>query len=147
MQNDNAKCKKNLQQGGLVKITEKGLEFTSHLDGSKHFFTPEKSIQIQKQLGADIISAFDECTSPLAGYTYTKRAMERTHRWAKRCLKEFKESQNSKVKIHQSIFGIVQGGEYRDLREESAKFIASLLFLVLALEVLWESQKKRCSKF
>lgn len=114
-------------QGSLVKIREKGVEFRSHIDGSKHFFTPEKSIQIQKQLGADIIFAFDECTSPLADYDYTKRAMERTHRWAERSLKEFHRRQSSVIS-RQLIFGIVQGGAYRDLREESARFIGSLPF-------------------
>lgn len=121
--NQNLKIKTEHIGANLVKITEKGVEFTSHIDGSKHFFTPEKSIEIQKKLGADIIFALDECTSPLAGYQYTKKAMERTHRWAKRCLKEFKKS-----KIPQVLFGILQGGEYKDLREESAKFIGSLPF-------------------
>ena len=105
----------------LVKISEDGVEFTSHLDGSRHFFTPEKSIKIQEKLGADIIFAFDECTSPLAGYDYTKRSLKRTHSWALRCLK-------AKKRKDQALFGIIQGGEYRDLREESAKFISSLAF-------------------
>jgi len=105
----------------LVKITEEGVEFTSHLDGSLHFFTPEKSIQIQEKLGADIIFAFDECTSPLAGYHYTKKSLQRTHRWAKRSLM-------AKTRKDQALFGIIQGGQYRDLREKSAKFISSLSF-------------------
>ena len=81
-------------------------------------------LKIQKQLGADIIFTFDECTSPLAGYDYTKKAMERTHRWAKRCLKEFSPNPNPNLstyevdRLEQALFGIVQGGEYRDLREE-----------------------------
>jgi len=106
----------------FTKITEDGVEFISHLDGSKHFLTPEKSIEIQKNLGADIIFAFDECTSPLHDRHYTKKAMERTHRWAKRCLNAF-SSRNK-----QGLFGIVQGGAYRDLRETSAKFIGQLEF-------------------
>ncbi|MEK7200756.1 MAG: tRNA guanosine(34) transglycosylase Tgt [Patescibacteria group bacterium] len=110
-----------------AKITEDGVEFRSIIDGSKHFFTPEKSIQIQKDLGADIIFAFDECTSPHASKEYLQKAMERTHRWAQRCLIE-----NSKLKIEnsklQTLFGIVQGGRYEDLRKESAKFIGSINF-------------------
>ena len=119
-----------LQTPKLVKITENGVEFASHLDGSKHLLTPEKSIAIQEDLGADMIFAFDECTSPLAGYEYTKKAMERTHRWAIRCLSEIK-NKKQKTKnpgFRQAIFGIIQGGEYKDLREESAKFITSLSF-------------------
>lgn len=110
-----------LQTPKLVKITLDGVGFTSHLDGSKHFFTPEKSIEIQEKLGADIIFAFDECTSPLSNYDYTKRSLKRTHHWALRCLK-------AKKRKDQALFGIVQGGEYRDLREESVKFISSLPF-------------------
>jgi queuine tRNA-ribosyltransferase/7-cyano-7-deazaguanine tRNA-ribosyltransferase len=106
----------------LVKIFEEGVEFVSPYDGKKLFLSPELSIKIQKILKADIIFAFDECTSPLSGYEYTKQAMKRTHRWALRCLEEFKGTKN------QVIFGIVQGGEYEDLRKESAKFINSLPF-------------------
>lgn len=105
----------------LVKISKNGVEFTSHLDGSRHFFTPEKSIKIQEDLGADIIFAFDECTSPLANYDYTKKSLKRTHEWAIRCLK-------AKKRKDQALFGIVQGGEYKDLREESAGFISGLPF-------------------
>jgi tRNA-guanine transglycosylase len=105
----------------LVKIYDEGVEFTSPYDGKKLFFTPELSIEIQKILGADIIFSFDECTSPLSDYEYTKKALERTHNWALRCLKKFKSK-------NQVMFGIVQGGEYRDLREESARFINSLNF-------------------
>jgi len=105
----------------FTRITDDGVEFRSHLDGSKHFLTPEKSIKIQENLGADIIFAFDECTSPLSSYEYTKKALERTHRWEVRCLKSHRHR-------HQSLFGIIQGGEYKDLREKSAKFIGSLNF-------------------
>jgi queuine tRNA-ribosyltransferase len=108
-------------QGRLVQIDDDGVTFTSHLDGSTHRLTPERSIAIQELLGADIILAFDECTSPLAGYDYTRQALARTHCWAERCLA-------ARRPTPQALFGIVQGGEYRDLREESARFIAALPF-------------------
>lgn len=104
-----------------VKITEKGVYFKSHLDGSQHFIGPEESMEIQENLGADIIFAFDECTSPMHSYEYTKNSMERTHRWAVRSLK-------SHQRKDQALFGIVQGGAYKDLRTESAKFIGNLDF-------------------
>ena len=107
----------------LVKIDEDGVDFKSYLDGSSHRFTPEKSIQIQHDLGADIIFAFDECTSPLAPYAYQKKAMERTHRWAERSLDE-----NKKLGGKQALFGIVQGGRHQDLREESARAIGGMDF-------------------
>ena len=110
----------------LAKINDDGVTFRSHLDGSEHRFTPEKSIQIQHNLGADIIFAFDECTSPNANYDYQKTAMERTHRWAKRSL-EAHQQHPSKVAA-QGLFGIVQGGKHRDLREESARVIGSMDF-------------------
>jgi queuine tRNA-ribosyltransferase len=100
------------------KIDDDGVTFKSHIDGSTHRFTPEKSIAIQENLGADIIMAFDECSDP-NDHAYSKLAMERTHRWAERSLKVQKRSD-------QALFGIVQGGVQPDLREESAKFIASL---------------------
>ncbi len=106
----------------LVKVYEEGVEFISPYNGRKIFLSPELSIKIQKALRADIIFAFDECTSPLSSYEYTKEAMQRTHRWATRCLDEFGKPEN------QVMFGIVQGGEYEDLRKESAKYINSLNF-------------------
>ncbi len=115
----------------LTKITEEGVEFRSHIDGSKHFLTPEKSIQIQKNLGADIIFAFDECTSPLSDYEYTKKSMELTHRWAVRSLDEFKSLKFKRLNsetLNQQLYGIVQGGAYKDLREASAKFIGEQNF-------------------
>lgn len=112
------------QGQSLVKITEEGIEFRSHLDGSPQKFTPENTIEIQKKLGADMIFVLDECTSPLHDYEYTKRAMERTHRWAVRALEHFHKIADGR----QAIFGIVQGGAYQDLREESARFIARLGF-------------------
>ncbi len=110
-----------IPHSSLVKIDEEGVDFTSYLDGSRHRFTPEISMKIQEDLGADIIFAFDECSSPLADYDYTKKAMERTHRWAKRCLK-------AKKKKNQFLFGIVQGGLFEELRKESAQFIGKLPF-------------------
>ncbi|MBI3659713.1 tRNA guanosine(34) transglycosylase Tgt [Candidatus Acetothermia bacterium] len=115
----------------LVKLSEEGVEFRSHIDGSKRKFTPESVIEIQRKLGADIILVLDECTSPLHDYEYTRRAMERTHRWAKRALDAFqgKSAQGSP----QAIYGIIQGGAYQDLRFESAKFIANLGFDGIAI--------------
>lgn len=115
------KEEKNSRTGKLVKIDNEGVIFTSHLDGSKHRFTPESSIKIQEDLGADIIFNFDECTSPLDNYNYTQKSMQRTHNWAKRCLK-------AKKKNKQLLFGIIQGGLFEDLRKESAQFIGSLPF-------------------
>jgi len=110
----------------LVKIDEQGAEFRSHLDGSHHRLSPQKSIQIQEALGADIILAFDECTSPLATKQYTQLAIERTHRWAEICLK-------TKKRQDQSLFGIIQGGQWKDLRIKSAQFISQLPFDGLAI--------------
>jgi len=103
-----------------IKITQDGVHFNSPLDGSKLFLGPKESIEIQEKLGADIIFAFDECTSPIADYEYTKKSLEKTHKWAQICLKE----KNSK----QALFGIVQGGKFKDLRVNSAKFIGGLEF-------------------
>jgi queuine tRNA-ribosyltransferase len=109
----------------LAKIDEDGVTFKSVIDGSEHRFTPERSMEIQWNLGADIIFAFDECTSPHATYEYQKEAMDRTHVWAMRSLEHHNKLDKENV---QSLFGVVQGGRYRDLREESAKFIAKLPF-------------------
>jgi queuine tRNA-ribosyltransferase len=103
----------------LINVEENGVDFISYLDGSKHRFTPERVIEIEKRLGADIILPLDECTSPLHDYDYTKEAMNRTHRWALRALNQFHEFPSP----DQALMGIVQGGEYRDLREQSAAFI------------------------
>ena len=100
------------------KIDDEGVTFKSHIDGSTHRFTPEKSIAIQENLGADIIMAFDECSDP-NDHEYTKLAMKRTHAWAERSLK-------AKKRADQALFGIVQGGVNPEMRAESAKFIASL---------------------
>lgn len=114
------------QHGQLAVIDEEGVTFTSHLDGSLHRFTPERSIEIQHALGADMFFAFDECTSPTESYEYQRDAMRRTHKWAERSLKAHR--QNLAANKKQGIFGIVQGGRYEDLREESAKEIASMDF-------------------
>ncbi len=105
----------------LVSIDEEGVDFKSFRDGSMHRFTPERSMEIQQNLAADIIFAFDECTSPNAPHQYQKEAMERTHRWAKRCI-------DSHTKEDQALFGVVQGGRFEDLRKESATKIGGMDF-------------------
>ncbi|TSC67819.1 MAG: tRNA-guanine transglycosylase [Parcubacteria group bacterium Gr01-1014_73] len=112
-------------QARLVKIDEDGVTFRSHLDGSEHRLTPEKSIEIQQKIGADIIFAFDECTSPEAPYEYQKEAMMRTHRWAARSFAEHQLG-SSTPKLQQMLFGIVQGGRFEDLRKESARAISRM---------------------
>lgn len=107
----------------LAKIGQDGVSFKSHLDGSIHYITPEKSIQIQHNLGADIIFAFDECTSPAEDLKYQTEALERTHMWAKRCLAEHLKL-NTENKI--ALFGIVQGGREESLRKMSAKVISEM---------------------
>ena len=107
----------------LAKIGPEGVSFTSHLDGSVHYLTPEKSIQIQHNLGADIIFAFDECTSPMEDLKYQEEALERTHNWAEKSLSEHK-----RLGGEQALFGIVQGGRDEKLRKKSAKFMSSLDF-------------------
>lgn len=114
------------QHGQLAVIDDEGVTFTSHLDGSLHRFTPERSIEIQHALGADMFFAFDECTSPGEPYDYQREAMERTHRWALRSLKAHR--QNIIAAKRQALFGIVQGGRHEDLRRESAREIASMGF-------------------
>jgi len=111
------------QQPQNIKIVDNGVWFRSPVNGEKLFIGPKESIKIQEALGADIIFAFDECTPPNADYEYTKKSLEKTHRWAAECLK----AKNPKLK-DQNLFGIVQGGKFKDLRIESAKFIASLPF-------------------
>lgn len=100
------------------QVDDDGVTFRSHIDGSPHRFTPERAVQIQEELGADIIMAFDECAEPY-DREYSQRAMNRTHAWAERCLL-------AKQRDDQALFGIVQGGVFPDLREESARFIAGL---------------------
>ena len=106
------------------KITEEGVSFRSHIDGSKHLFTPENAMDIQKSIGADIIMAFDECTPYPCDFNYANTSMHMTHRWLKRCVDHFNSSP-SKYGYNQSLFPIVQGSTYSDLRKKSAEVIAS----------------------
>ena len=106
------------------KLKEEGATFRSHIDGSKHLFTPENVVDIQRAIGADIIMAFDECTPGTADYQYAKKSMELTHRWLERGLKHFDET-TPKYGYSQTFFPIVQGCVYPDLRRQSAEFIAS----------------------
>ncbi len=132
------------RKDALCKIDDDGVTFVSHLDGSVHRFTPEKAMQIQRDLGADIIMAFDEASDESSSYSYTKKAMERTHKWAERCISENSKlktftpkafgARNSKLQLktknlpRQLLFGIVQGGRFKRLRIDSAKVISSLDF-------------------
>ncbi|MCS7310129.1 MAG: tRNA guanosine(34) transglycosylase Tgt [Armatimonadetes bacterium] len=109
----------------LRRVYEDGVEFRSHLDGSTHYFTPERAIAVQHALGADIIMAFDECPPNPSSYEQARAAMERTHRWAVRCLQAHDTAQ--------ALFGIVQGSVYEDLRAESARFISELDFPGIAI--------------
>ncbi len=116
----------------LVKITEEGVRFKSHIDGSYHNFTPESSIATQRKLGADMILAFDECTSPLHDEAYTAKSAERTHRWAQRSLDYFKAN----PEIHdypQALYGIVQGGAFEKVRRHSAEVIGGMDFDAIAI--------------
>ncbi|MDE2079428.1 MAG: tRNA guanosine(34) transglycosylase Tgt [Patescibacteria group bacterium] len=114
------------QHGKLAIVDEEGVSFTSHIDGTLYRFTPERSIEIQHKLGADIFFAFDECTSPEAPREYQRGAMERTERWAKRSLAAHRGNPDANKK--QAIFGIVQGGRFPDLRAENAKAIGAMDF-------------------
>ena len=122
---ENLMNEKNKAGKNLAKITDKGVSFKSVYDGSTQFISPKISMQIQSNLGADIIMAFDECTSPLHNHDYTKRSLERTNKWLVESLKY----RNKK----QAIYGIIQGGEFKDLRIESAKFVNSLPFEGIAI--------------
>lgn len=113
----------------LARIDDEGVTFRSHIDGSTHRLTPEKSMHIQHDLGADIIFAFDECTSPQADYEYQQQALERTHAWAGRSLAEHQRlGTNSPEGRQQALFGIVQGGRHEDLRRHSAEVIGGMAF-------------------
>lgn len=109
---------------GTRKINEEGVTFQSHIDGSYHFFTPERAIDIQRSIGADIIMAFDECTPYPCDYDYAKASMRMTHRWLKRCFNQMEKTEG-KYGYQQALFPIVQGSVYKDLRTESAETIAS----------------------
>ena len=110
---------------GRRKINEEGVKFKSHIDGSYHFFSPENVMEIQRSIGADIIMAFDECTPYPCDYNYAKRSMHMTHRWLKRCINHL-EKTPLKYDYNQTFFPIVQGSTYKDLRKQSAEFIASV---------------------
>ncbi|MEK7227939.1 MAG: tRNA guanosine(34) transglycosylase Tgt [Patescibacteria group bacterium] len=111
--------------GQLANVTDEGVTFKSHIDGSLHHFTPESSMEAQWKLGADMIFAFDECTSPTAPYEYQKKSLARTYEWAKRCLERHNELDKENK---QALFGVVQGGRHQHLREEAARTIGSLDF-------------------
>ncbi len=113
--------------GPMRKISEEGVAFRSHIDGSKHFISPEKAIEIQTALGSDIIMAFDECPPYPAEYKYVKNSLERTSRWAKRCKEAHANTEN------QTLFGIVQGGMYKDLRKQSVEELIEIGFKGYAL--------------
>ena len=126
--NENDKEKSRLKKPffSSVKIDEEGVTFPSFKDGSFHTFTPEKSVNIQQNLGADIFFAFDECTSPLADYEYQKQAADRTHRWAERCIERHKS--NKEAFERQALFAVVQGGRFKDLRKWSAETLKEMSF-------------------
>ncbi|MDD4989101.1 MAG: tRNA guanosine(34) transglycosylase Tgt [Candidatus Pacebacteria bacterium] len=125
LHDDTDEKEEKISEPQLAEIDEDGVTFKSHRDGSMHRFTPERSIEIQHNIGADMIFAFDECTSPNAPVEYQKEALERTHRWAKRSL-DYHKSKPAAEK--QALFGIVQGGRHEDLRKLSAKQIGSMDF-------------------
>jgi queuine tRNA-ribosyltransferase len=109
---------------GTRKISEEGVTFQSHIDGSRHMFSPEKVMDIQRKIGADIIMAFDECPASTSDVDYTKKSMELTHRWLDRCVSHFQNGSNA-YGYSQSLFPIVQGGVFRDFRRQSCEYIAS----------------------
>lgn len=109
---------------GIRKLREEGCEFRSHIDGSKHFFTPEKVMDIERSIGADIMMAFDECPPGDSDYEYARKSLELTHRWLDRCINRYNET-TPKYDYGQSLFPIVQGCTYPDLRRRSAEFVAS----------------------
>lgn len=111
--------------GQLANVTDEGVTFKSHIDGSMHLFTPESSMEAQWKIGADMIFAFDECTSPTAPYEYQKKSLARTYEWAKRSIDAHEAFDTEK---QQALFGVVQGGRHQDLREEAARTIGSLPF-------------------
>ncbi|TSC94158.1 MAG: tRNA-guanine transglycosylase [Parcubacteria group bacterium Licking1014_1] len=121
-----------------IKITPEGVYFRSPIDGSKLFLGPRESIKIQEKLGADIIFTFDECPSPLAERKYIEKSLERTHRWAKICLRQ--------KKTKQALFGIVQGGKYQNLRQDSAEFIGALPFDGFGIGGEFGNDKKKMSQ-
>jgi len=127
------------QQPKLLKIDDDGVRFTSYLDGRQVFMGPKDSIRIQEALGADIIFAFDECTSPVADHEYTARSLRRTHRWARICLDAQKRSD-------QALYGVVQGGRFEDLRRESARVLGALPFPGFGIGGEFGDDKKQMAK-
>ncbi len=107
---------------GIRKLSDEGCEFRSHIDGSKHFFTPERVMDIERTIGADIMMAFDECPPGTADYAYARKSLDLTHGWLRRCVKRFRETEPH-YGYPQALFPIVQGCVYKDLRQESARFV------------------------
>jgi queuine tRNA-ribosyltransferase len=128
---DEIKGRRNQAEGrkSLLKITEHGALFKSYVDGAQVLLTPERAIEIQRQLGSDLVVVLDECTPYHVDRDYTERSMERTHRWADRCLTEFERHDQGK----QALYGIVQGGVYEDLRHRAAEFVSSRPFFAHAI--------------
>jgi queuine tRNA-ribosyltransferase len=124
----------------IRKITEDGVEFQSHIDGSKHFFSPEKSMRVQKDIGADIIMCFDECTPYCSDYRYAKNSMELSLKWAKRCKEEFYKDDSYKT---QSLFGIMQGSVYNDLRIKNTREMLDIGFAGYAVGGLSVGEPKK----
>lgn len=113
----------------LARIDNNGVTFKSHIDGSQHKFTPEHSIRVQHAIGADIIFAFDELTSLMDPYDYQVQALERTHAWAKRCLREIESlRRHNPARPYQALFGVLQGAQYEDLRRQTSRYMAALPF-------------------
>jgi len=125
----------NMNKDRLVKVSDDKIVFKSHIDHSRHEFTPEKSIALQEKLGADIIFAFDECIPFESNYDAAKSSAKRTHSWAERCVKAQKRKD-------QALLGIVQGGKYQDLRKDSANFISSLPFQGYGIGSIFGEPKK-----
>ncbi len=109
---------------GIRKLTEEGVEFRSHIDGSKHFFSPERVMDIERSIGADIIMALDECPDGKSDYEYAKKSLKLTENWLDRCIQRFNETE-PKYGFHQALFPIVQGCTYTDLRQRAAEYVAS----------------------
>ncbi len=128
---------------GMCTVNDDCVEFKSHIDQSKHIFTPEKSMQIQRDLGADMTFAFDECLDIKADYDMTKKSLARTHAWALRSLKAFPKLNKDKK---QALYGIVQGGRFKELREESAKFIAALPFDAIGIGSIFGDPKEESQR-
>lgn len=129
MEKKNFSKNPNSSEKSLVKITEEGVHFRSHRDGSKHFFTPESVMEIEEALGADIVMAFDECAAGDSSHEYAKQAMDRTHRWATRCVEHWKMLQHKRKGQglpFQALFPIIQGVVYDDLRTASCQYISEL---------------------